>query len=96
MEKKRNIICDTTASPILLNLDREEQEEVMEALVEIGKTKRDNVTISFRISEQELQWFQKKARELSLVINQDVDWQKLLRITALEKYPMGGKKNEKE
>ena len=53
-----------------------------------SKSKRNNMTVSFRIDEEELEWAKEVARRIALKEKKDVNYQQLMRATFLEKYPM--------
>ncbi len=60
-----------------------------------SKSKRNNMTISFRIDEEELEWAKEVSRRIALKEKKDINYQQLMRATFLEKYPMKkGEKNE--
>lgn len=97
--KKRtenDIIQDTTAPPLLLDVTAKDDEKTIEGLLDLERSQRRNdMTVSFRIPEEEYDWMKEISRRIAIKEKKDVNYQKLLRSVFLERYPMEGKDENK-
>ena len=80
---------DTTAPPIMLDLSNADRTIVLNGISEMNSKRGDNMTVSFRITREELDLAKKKALEASLQTGKEVNWQQLMRLTFSEKYKNG-------
>ena len=87
---KNNLIQDTSAGPILLDINAPDEERKSDGLLtlQIQFPPRTNYTYSFRISGDLVEHFKDEARKVSLERKEDVNWQRLIIAAALEKYPI--------
>ncbi len=87
--RKRNDILDTSAGPLVLDLTVKDEEKIVEGVLNLNaQGTRNNITVSFRIKDDVFKWAKKIALELSLKSDEDINWQKLMTSTFLEKFPM--------
>ena len=87
MAKKGNYEILDTSSPKEIILDT--NLVTTETLLNLqSKSKRNNMTVSFRIDEDELEWAKEISRRIALKEKKDINYQQLMRAVFLEKYPM--------
>lgn len=91
---KNSLIQDTSADPMLLNLEAKEEGKTPDGLLTLHNQfpPRTNNTYSFRISGDLVDHFKEQARIASARRNEDINWQRLVIGAALEKYPVKEKK----
>ena len=90
LKPRSNLIQDTSADPLLLDIDSPEEGRMPDGLLTLQTQfpPRTNYTYSFRISEDLVNHFKNEARKVSLERKEDVNWQRLIIGAALEKYPL--------
>ena len=86
--KKKDEILDTSAPDLILDLTAVDEEKTIEGILNLGETRgtRKNMTVSFRINEDDLEWAKKVTRNLSIKGDKDINYQKLIISTFLEKF----------
>ncbi len=86
---KNNLIQDTSAGPLLLDINIKEEGKMADGLLTLQTQfpPRTNSTYSFRISGDLVEHFKNEARKVSLEKKEDVNWQRLIVGAALAKYP---------
>jgi len=91
---RNNLIQDTSADPIMLDLSASEEGRMSDGLLTLQTQfpPRTNSTYSFRIAEDLIKHFKNEARKVSLKRSEDINWQRLIVAAALEKYPIKEKK----
>lgn len=89
--KRSDIIQDTTAGEMVLDINAPDEDRTIEGLLRLERryTPSDNRTVSWRIPEEVFQWAKELARKESLKQKKDVHYQKLIMGCFLEKYPIG-------
>ena len=87
--KKRNEILDTSAPDLLLDLTAVDENKTIEGILNLRETRgtRKNMTISFRINEDDLEWAKEVAMNLSIREKKNLHYQQLMISTFLEKFP---------
>lgn len=87
--RKETQILDTSPSPMLLDLNSIDEGKTIEGILNLNDTRdtRDNMTISFRINKDDLEWAKRLARDLSIKGDKDINYQKLIMSVFLEKFP---------
>lgn len=89
IKARNNLIQDTIANPILLDINASEEGRTSDGLLTLQTQfpPKTNYTYSFRISGDLVDHFKNEARKVSLERKEDVNWQRLIVAAALEKYP---------
>jgi hypothetical protein len=84
-----DILCDTRADiePIL---DLNVQGQTIEGLLNLKQTydTRDNITVSFRVPKNVLDWAKTTAMKESLAHDEEIHYQKLILSCFLDRYPL--------
>ena len=83
-----DILCDTGRPEVILDLSTHGQ--TIEGLLNLERTydTRDNITTSFRIPKDVIDWAKEVAMKESLVQGKPVNYQKLVLGCFLDRYPM--------
>lgn len=86
-----DILCDTTQSPVMLDLSTHGQP--IEGLLNLSTTydTRDNITVSFRVPKDLLDWAKETAMKESLASGKEIHYQRLILGCFLDKYPLSKK-----
>jgi hypothetical protein len=90
VKARNNLIQDTSADPILCDVNTSEDGRTSDGLLTLQTQfpPRSNYTYSFRIAGDLVEHFKNEARKVSLERKEDVNWQRLIIGAALEKYPI--------
>ena len=98
VQHKTNLIEDTSAPPLNLDMHAEDPDKNEDGLLTLTTQfqRRDNVTYSFRIPYELHKHFEKVAMEVSVEKGENINWQKLLIGAGLEKYPMVKKEKDEK
>jgi hypothetical protein len=88
--KNDGIIQDTRADDILLDVNAPDEDKTVEGLLrlEARYKPQDNMTVSWRIPSELLEWAKDVARRVSVEEKKDIHYQKLIMGCFLEKYPI--------
>jgi len=94
IKARTNLIQDTSADPILCDVNAPEEGRTSDGLLTLQTQfpPRTNHTYSFRIAGGLIEHFKNEARKVSLERKEDVNWQKIIVAAALEKYPISKEK----
>ena len=92
MVKRKNsdIIQDTSADPLMLDVNAPEEGRTIEGLLRLERNyvPSNNMTVSWRIPTEVFEWAKEVARNESLKQKKDVHYQKLIMGCFLDKYPI--------
>jgi len=89
IKSKNDLIQDTSAVPLVLDVaSTEEEGRTSDGILTLQTyfSPRDNTTYSFRISRDLVDHFKGEARKISVERKEDINWQRLIIGAALEKY----------
>lgn len=89
-KKSSDIIQDTTAGEMVLDINAPDEDRTIEGLLRMEKryTPSDNRTVSWRIPDELFKWAKEIARQQSSKQKKDIHYQKLIMGCFLEKYPL--------
>lgn len=89
--KKRDYILDTSAGEMILDVTKKDEEEkIIEGILNVSLDGvRNDITFSFRANTEVVKHIKQVARELSMITKEDINYQKLMVSTFLDRYPMG-------
>jgi hypothetical protein len=89
-KKSNDIIQDTTAGDMMLDITAPDEEKTTEGLLRLERryTPSDNMTVSWRIPTEVLEWAKEVARTEGVKKKKDIHYQKLIMGCFLDKYPL--------
>jgi len=92
-KKSNDIIQDTTAGDMVLDITAPDEEKTTEGLLRLERryTPSDNMTVSWRIPTEVLEWAKEVARTEGVNQKKDIHYQKLIMGCFLDKYPLSEK-----
>lgn len=82
-------ILDTSAGEMILDVNAKDEEKTVEGVLNLTLDGvRNDMTFSFRTNEDIWKHIKQVARDASAKENKDINYQKLMVSTFLDKYPM--------
>ena len=90
---EKDSIMDTTAGDMMLDITAPDEEKTTEGLLRLERryTPSDNMTVSWRIPTEVLEWAKEVARTEGVNQKKDIHYQKLIMGCFLDKYPLSEK-----
>ena len=92
-KKSNDIIQDTKAGDMVLDINASDEDRTTEGLLRLERryTPSDNITVSWRIPTEVFDWAKEVARNESAKQGKDIHYQKLVMGCFLERYPLSEK-----
>ena len=89
-KKSNDIIQDTRAGDIVLDITAPDEDRTTEGLLRLERryTPSDNMTVSWRIPTEVLEWAKEVARQEGVDQKKDIHYQKIVMGCFIDKYPL--------